>query len=449
MKGGISLKNALRIGLTNLQIRRVVVTVVLCSILLSASGIAINLAFNDFRSEKIRALMEEDYAIVKSTDDKTAQPGVDVDEYSDLNLHSGIAFARFISDRVLEDLTLSSQVSSISEEHAGEYIAEISKVGLITQEAVDEMGFTLHGRLPEAEFEIVIPECLYRMFQYGGYNGAAVEIDTLPGYHEYDFSALDPAWDEPIEDYDDVIGKKLCMNRHVENTILGGQYEPATVVGVIDTGCTEHGIEYSPHDAVFVSETDWMNYRKHIYGDFSTNKTATFVVGRTPDHYKDAETFYSVVERWDLLEIVSPNHELLNLVYQFLDRVFTVTSALSIVVSAAAVLVVFQFASIAVDSKRMEIAVLKEIGAGNGSIYKIFFSENLILAAGYSSLASLITYFSVFALNAFVKAFFKFSFSIVHFEPLSLLCVVAIGFTISFAASFFPIHGAAKRACIR
>lgn len=108
-----------------------------------------------------------------------------------------------------------------------------------------------------------------------------------------------------------------------------------------------------------------------------------------------------------------------------------------------AALMLLNFISSSISAKRKEIGILRAVGAGKSDVFKIFFTESLLLAVICFMLASVVAWGASMILNAeLVKIF---STQLLEYGFVNVLLILVISMFISFAATLFPVIREAKK----
>ena len=108
-----------------------------------------------------------------------------------------------------------------------------------------------------------------------------------------------------------------------------------------------------------------------------------------------------------------------------------------------AALMLLNFISVSISSKKRDIGVLRAIGARKIDVFKIFFSESLFIAALCSILAIVITIVTDMSLdNYFIS---EIGLSILQFNIITFLLIVGIALVISFIATLIPVLHSSRK----
>ena len=108
-----------------------------------------------------------------------------------------------------------------------------------------------------------------------------------------------------------------------------------------------------------------------------------------------------------------------------------------------AALMMLNFITISIASKKKDIGILRAIGARKSDVFKIFFSESLFIATVCTILALINTFTADFFLDAyFVK---EIGVSILQFSFITIGLVVAVALVIAVIATIIPVLHSSKK----
>ena len=150
----------------------------------------------------------------------------------------------------------------------------------------------------------------------------------------------------------------------------------------------------------------------------------------------DAETDSLIV----INSAISANLSLVNGMIKQLSSIFLYVG---ITLAAFAMLLLFNFISVSIANKKKEIGILRAVGARSADVFKIFYSESIIITAICFVLAMIASFVVCGALNNSVAG--TIGASIFVFGPLSWLVMLGIAVVTSFVATFLPVFNAARR----
>ncbi len=108
-------------------------------------------------------------------------------------------------------------------------------------------------------------------------------------------------------------------------------------------------------------------------------------------------------------------------------------------------LLLFNFISVSISNKKKEIGILRAVGARSADVFKIFFSETVIIA-GICLLLSLVASFALCGIfNGMIGRELGIPLSLFVFGPLSVAIMVAIAVVTSVISTFLPVYSIAKK----
>jgi hypothetical protein len=289
--------------------------------------------------------------------------------------------------------------------------------------ALDRLGFTVTGRLPETSDEVAINNCAFHVFQLFGYQDIAQNDDTI----------------YPIDTENDLIGKTISLST---DGLLDGHTpndEPfekgyKTIVGVVDTGCDRACASAHPklsndaeeyyHEKFFVAE-DAIDHFSYLLCPTEPQKKdmrsfVDFIFDTQTDGASDC--VYSFVNSFS---------------DDFFDLSNTVTVAkylclwLSLIFFLFAFCLLVSFIASSMRSQFKQIGVLLSLGANFGGLFAVYASAAFALGAG----VFLLSYPLSFLLNGMMNKYFakvlQTTFKVFRFHlTVPLVLFVAIALTV-------------------
>lgn len=121
-------------------------------------------------------------------------------------------------------------------------------------------------------------------------------------------------------------------------------------------------------------------------------------------------------------------------------RIFLIVGAVTGVFSA---LMIMNFITTSINSKRKEIGILRAVGAGKSDIFRIFFTETFLLALISFILASVGAGFITVYVN---KILYQITFThLLQYGIINVLSIFVISVFISFASTVFPVYKEAMK----
>ena len=116
---------------------------------------------------------------------------------------------------------------------------------------------------------------------------------------------------------------------------------------------------------------------------------------------------------------------------------------IGVVMAVFAMLLLFNFISVSITYKKKEIGILRAVGARSADVFKIFYSESVIITVICYILAMIASFAICIVLNA--RLIPDLGVTIFVFGPLSWLVMAGIAVTTSLIATFLPVYTIAKR----
>ena len=144
-----------------------------------------------------------------------------------------------------------------------------------------------------------------------------------------------------------------------------------------------------------------------------------------------------------LYTINAPVSAQLSMVNGMIEQLSDIFLYVGITLAAFAMLLLFNFISVSITNKKKEIGILRAVGARSTDVFKIFYSESIIITAICFVLAMVASFVVCGILNNAVAG--PIGASIFVFGPLSWLVMLGIAVVTSLIATFLPVYGAAKR----
>ncbi len=125
-----------------------------------------------------------------------------------------------------------------------------------------------------------------------------------------------------------------------------------------------------------------------------------------------------------------------------LSRIFLIVGITFAIFSA---LLLFNFISVSISSKRKEIGILRAVGARGIDVFKIFFSEAGIIVGICTVLSVIGAFGACILINNLLKSTLGFGVTLFVFGFASVGMMVGIALVIAFIATFLPVYLAARK----
>lgn len=337
----------------------------------------------------------------------------------------------------------------------------------------------LAGRYPEDVYEIAVSEKQFEYFKEYGY------CDRSAAYYysgrdkgnnlvwEYDESRVE-AKAETINDYDDLIGKKLMCYGDAENGVLAksgsreGGFYFVEIVGVIDTHADESVKTYSvasdyyhytPKGKIFYSKK-WVE-KFSSDGDYIstymctqkattraetkkyisvTDKTKKFINSIIAEKQAEAKALNATSEGFGLMESGEFDDA-----RQDGSGLFMFFGGVGGVFGAFTIILVIYLTSTTLNGKRRQIGILRAIGAGKWDVRKIVFSGVAFNSAAsfVVSVSATFLLYKLWLYDMFYRSYLGAGF--VFFNIWNVLILAAFAIVIPLLASLPALFRFSKR----
>lgn len=130
-------------------------------------------------------------------------------------------------------------------------------------------------------------------------------------------------------------------------------------------------------------------------------------------------------------------------IIEYFKKIFLIVGA---VIAAFASLLLLNFISISISAKKKEIGILRAIGARGWDVFKIFFTEALLISLICVIISSVGSWWVCGLFNQKITGYDLIqTASMLNFNIINVGIIAAISIGISFIATFFPVLKAAKK----
>ncbi len=230
-----------------------------------------------------------------------------------------------------------------------------------------------------------------------------------------------------------------------------------TVVGIlIPTNTQDHYVDNMVYLSDKVSGQYWDIQKSGMsYHESSTNykdeEGAIYTKLYVPYDHGDIQTNYL----WNIynteeflsddskIQIIGNYIDSLQMIDSFVEDLSQIFLYVGLVLAVFAILLFSNFISVSISQKRREIGILRAVGARSLDVFKIFFSESLVIAAICSLLSIAGSVLLCQLLNTEIGA--SLGASIFVFGIASVLIIFAIALLTAILATFLPVWNAAKK----
>ena len=167
-----------------------------------------------------------------------------------------------------------------------------------------------------------------------------------------------------------------------------------------------------------------------------------FIMATT--NYSTDEIDYITKQKTDYAYYLTNNIYLeASMIASMISQLKTIFFWVGVVLGAFSALMLLNFITISISSKKKDIGVLRAIGARKGDVFKIFFSESLFIGMLCFILASVATYIVEFFLN---KSFIdKIGITVLEFGIVNIGLIFAIALAITFISTIFPVLHSSRK----
>ena len=159
------------------------------------------------------------------------------------------------------------------------------------------------------------------------------------------------------------------------------------------------------------------------------NQDEIAVLGKTSDTYK-----YKMTD-----SVYQSTSYIASLIDSLKQAFFWV----GLVMGVFAALMLLNFITVSISSKKKDIGILRAIGARKIDVFKIFYSESLFIGMVCFILATIATFVvEMFLNNYFVE---KINISVLSFGVINIGLILAIALLITFISTIFPVTHASRK----
>lgn len=143
--------------------------------------------------------------------------------------------------------------------------------------------------------------------------------------------------------------------------------------------------------------------------------------------------------------INDPLYESIEMVNGMAETLSTVFLWVGVVFAAFAALLMFNFISVSIASKRKEIGILRAVGARGTDVFKIFFAESGIIVGICTVLSLIGTFLACWLLNGILKSEAGLEVTLFVFGFVSVGMMLGIAILVAFISTFLPVYFAARK----
>lgn len=235
---------------------------------------------------------------------------------------------------------------------------------------------------------------------------------------------------------------------------------------------TEHGISadicgfictaFSPEGRWFDAQLDAATYetcREALINDGSIPEVSTDYVVPENATYNAAFVLYdgsgsmadeifSLIDRpapdSGVIRMEGPLQEALEQVDYLVESMSEIFLWVGLILAVFSALLLCNFISVSISYKKKEIGILRAVGARSADVFKIFFSESLIISLICILLSTVGSIVACVILNGELSALLS-GISVFVFGPLSFLALAGVALLTAAIATFLPVWSAARK----
>ena len=441
IKSHLSIKNSFVIGSSGLKYKkfRLVMTIILSFIAFGLFGLSDTIsAFNKNRVELI--------SIKRSN--------IDYASFTKMELDNSYDRPYYYSARLTtEDLTTLSNkfdqhfngVINMSKYYPyanreDYYLPSYSSGGIyLNDEEMEANGFQLiYGRMPVADNEVCITKFAYTCFQKCGYYLSDEETIDIKNYNDIIDLKLSEYYYAFSEESDHIIVGIINTNDNYSKYLTNYEEDPLTNSEILYNAFLDmefsSSLSYSYNNLLFVSK----NYYDQVYNEMSSY---SFAISYLPSNQQTLKEMIEETNSNAAVKFYMQNAVIfeVDLIESLLLGMKSVFNVLGIFFGIFAIILFSTFIASSLSYKRREIGILRAIGARGSDVFKIFFSESLIISGIIYVLSFATTlYISIKANNA-IKNYLGLEIAIANFGVRQALLLLILAVGVAFIATLIPV----------
>ncbi len=259
-------------------------------------------------------------------------------------------------------------------------------------------------------------------------------------------------------DYEKIMGEKVALPEVVYSGNYIGEYRELEVVGfyIIYRGIDREGVNFLVND-------DFLSKYEVGQGIMSNGAVENVVYqsdyqvdpineryGRliTPTKNTKAQTYFILDERDDFTWFEMKN-EIYNQANQLASTMQDMKLAFYIagaVFGVFAVLMLFNFISVTIHSKRKEIGILRAVGARKMDVFKIFIVEGLLITLSCFAISAVLSLIACNIINTALMSMADVTLSALKYDIISVLLLFGVSIAVALFATSIPVYREAKKA---
>lgn len=276
---------------------------------------------------------------------------------------------------------------------------------------------------------------LYDKLYYFGY-GESIDEDTRIGYWQDVYSFLEE--NQLLEELTQSLRLQQIDRNLSEMVVIAG-------------------FTFSNYVSLILPEKLYDKFYYNEYADrtvytskYTIDKQAT-IAGALIYNTKDKNMLnslltenYTVLEDDSTIQLNSYIMDTLEMVDGFIETMTTVFLWAGIVMAVFATLLLFNFISVSITNKKKEIGILRAVGARGTDVFKIFFSESIVIVMICFILALIGNILVCNVINVQMGKGLS-GVNLLVFGPKSILLIFGISILVSIISTFLPVYSIARK----
>ncbi len=210
---------------------------------------------------------------------------------------------------------------------------------------------------------------------------------------------------------------------------------------VSDELCDEYGMKY--HDKA--SE----EYNTIVYYTDYNHDTLNEKYGKiiTPTLNRASQTAFMLNAGGENY-VMAMENAIYRSAYEVAETIYSLKPAFYIagaIFGVFSILMLFNFISVTVTSKKREIGILRAVGARRKDVFKIFIVEALIITVSCFVISTALSFIACSVINRFTSSN-VFGLSALDFGLINILILLVVSIAVAFVATVLPVSKASKKA---
>ena len=192
-------------------------------------------------------------------------------------------------------------------------------------------------------------------------------------------------------------------------------------------------------------QNDYHQWRSYFETNYQAPEDAKYTNVMVKTDYTQEQVEYMFRNDTPSCEynMTSNRYMTVNFIVSMIDLLKNIFFWVGVGFGVFAALMLLNFITISVASKKKDIGILRAIGARKSDVFKIFFAESLFIGALCSLLSIIAAYVAQFFLDRYFVE--QIDLSILQFGIINVGLIVVIALCISFIATIFPVIHASRK----